>query len=132
MALPLEPDRNLAPNLSKSGKFVKGIALFNAGEFFRAHELWEELWLASHGRDKLFLQGLVQSAAAFHHHSRGNLGGAASLLPASRAKLSEFPDIHWGIDLRDLRDRLSEWRTALAENPGTELIQTPRIRLRGE
>lgn len=123
-------DRKLATISSDFGKLAEGIALFNAKEFFRAHEVWEELWFVSRGNDKKFLQGLIQLAAAFHHQVRGNSSGAASLLKTSCAKLAEFPDLKWGIDLRDLRDRLNEWQTALLENRNAESIQLPRIQLR--
>lgn len=128
MALRPEPDTSRAPNPSKSGQFAEGVALFNAGEYFRAHEVWEELWLASSGKDKVFLQGLIQSAAAFHHHNRGNFPGAASLLKGGCAKLGELPDNYWGINLSNFRDSLVEWQTAMENNRKRESQATPKIR----
>ena len=116
---------------SKAEKFLQGVALFNAGKFFRAHEAWEELWLTSSGTDKLFLQGLIQTAAALHHLSRGNSSGAKSLLEAGCAKLARLPDDFWGIklgnlvkDSRALLTRLKERSEVMEKFPRIELKRT--------
>lgn len=95
--------------MEESKKFQRGVALFNAGEYFEAHEVWEELWLAASGDQRIFLQGLIQLAAALHHFGRGNLLGMRSLLAAGLAKLDGFPDAHWGIDVAKLREDTREW-----------------------
>jgi len=132
MTLRPEPDTSRAPNPSKSGQFAEGVALFNAGEYFRAHEVWEELWLVSSGKDKVFLQGLIQSAAAFHHHNRGNFPGAASLLKASCAKLANFPGNYCGMDLSVFLTCLIEWQKSLKSNRKGESLPAPQIRLLSE
>ena len=43
-----------------------GAALYARGEYFEAHEAWEELWLSLDGEPRLFVQGLIQVAAACH------------------------------------------------------------------
>jgi predicted metal-dependent hydrolase len=60
--------------------FERGMELFNAGRYFDAHEVWEDLWREMHGRDKLLVQALVQSAVALHHASTGNYVGAKSVM----------------------------------------------------
>ncbi|MHB8754078.1 MAG: DUF309 domain-containing protein [Candidatus Acidiferrales bacterium] len=97
--------------------------LFNSGEFFKAHEVWEEPWLVAAEPDKLFLQGLIQLAAAFHHHSRGNREGAKSLLEAALKKLQKFPDQFRGVNLRALRSAANASLAILA----TGEIATPNI-----
>lgn len=78
--------------------FFRGIAHFNAGEFWHAHEAWEELWLESESRLVEFLQGLIQLAAAYHHAKRGTLRGAVRLFDASLAKLDAFPAGYCHVD----------------------------------
>src|SRR5258707_15213698 len=70
------------PHKSESELFAHGVALFNTRYFFEAHEAWEEIWLHTPPPEKTFLQGLIQVTAAFHHQSRENLRGTASLLRA--------------------------------------------------
>jgi len=47
---------------------------------------------------KLFLQGLIQLAAAYHHVRRGTLRGAPRLFDAALRKLATFPPGYCGID----------------------------------
>lgn len=95
-------------------EFQRGAALFNAGEFFDAHEVWEDVWRAAPAEEKKFLQGLIQVAVALHHHSRGNLAGARSLLARAQRNLSGYPDSHGGVDLSALRQQLAACEQALA------------------
>ncbi len=99
----------IARAMRENAPFRRGIALFNAGKFFEAHEAWEEIWMTETGSEKTFLQGLIQIAAAFHHQIRGNPRGMKSLLAAGLAKLSRFPATHGGIDVADLRKAAAEW-----------------------
>lgn len=77
--------------------FLRGIAHFNAREFWDAHEAWEELWLAAESDLEQFLQGLIQLAAAYHHAQRGTLRGAVRLFAAAQRRLAPFPDPCCGI-----------------------------------
>ncbi len=108
-------------------KFQRGVALFNSGEFFLAHEVWEELWMNEAEPEKTFLQGLIQLAAAFHHYVRGNSAGAQSLLAAAAVKLQRFAPNHRGIAVDELRQDAIWWARMLGEgqNPGRERL--PRI-----
>jgi dTDP-4-amino-4,6-dideoxygalactose transaminase len=89
--------------------------LFNAGSFFDAHEVLEDVWRELQGKDKEFLQALIQAAVGLHHHSTGNLTGARSLLARSSRKLADYPSVYCGIALDNLRCALEEWIEALAD-----------------
>jgi predicted metal-dependent hydrolase len=106
--------------------YRRGISLFNQRNFFDAHEVWEDVWRESTGPEKKFLQGLIQVAVAFHHHSTGNLVGAQSLLERARRNLAEYPEEFGGIGLAALLDSMAAWREAIAS--GEESPEWPRIR----
>lgn len=110
-------------------RFARGVAHFNAQEYFEAHEVWEELWLVAQEPEKTFLQGLIQVAAAFHHHARENARGARSLLAAGIAKLQGFPDGHRGIAVNDLRTEAKSWLEEIDARGGVESRALPRIRI---
>ena len=61
-------------------RLMRGVAAFNAGGFFAAHEIWEALWLETVGPEKVPLQGLVQIAAGYAKIESGVRGGAIKLL----------------------------------------------------
>ncbi len=77
-----------------------GARLFDAGSFFEAHEAWEAIWRieADAGR-RVFVQGLIQAAAAFHKTHAGGRGAidgggteaALRLLAKALAKLEGTP-----------------------------------------
>jgi predicted metal-dependent hydrolase len=88
--------------------FARGARLFDAGEFFEAHEAWEERWRdATDKVERDFLQGLVQVAAAFHKLLVMKSAEAASrLLAKGLAKLDACPARVQEIDLAAFRERL--------------------------
>lgn len=91
---------------ASSRLFETGLAAFRAGRFFEAHEEWELLWKESKGDDRVFLQGLIQLAAACVHIGRGNAAPATRLLALAKAKLDRFGDEEGGIDLGFLRKEI--------------------------
>jgi predicted metal-dependent hydrolase len=115
--------------MTESEQFERGLAHFNAGEFFEAHEVWEEIWLAAPVPEKTFLQGMIQIAAAFHHYDRGNLRGTKSLLVAGLTKIDGFPGDHRGLALAELRDESQEWAVALAAEKDLGRRKLPKIRI---
>ncbi len=111
----------------KDRLYQKGLEAFNSGHFYDAHEHWEEVWLETPNPEKMFLQGLIQVAAAFHHYSRSNLQGTRNLLLAGLLKLDRFPEIHGELEIERLRLAVREWLAALnaGEIPKNEKL--PRI-----
>ncbi len=96
--------------------YLEGIKLFNGAKFFEAHEVLEDVWRDARNPDRKFLQSLIQVAVALHHHSRGNLVGARSLLARATRNLEPYPDKFGGVDLLMLRRSLHRWSKALSEN----------------
>jgi uncharacterized protein len=107
--------------------FEHGVALFNAGQFFEAHETWEEIWLAENGPEKTFLQGLIQVAAAFHHAQRGNPAGMRSLLAAGLAKLAPFAGVRRGIAIEELCEDVQKCAERLAAEKDPKAKSFPTI-----
>jgi hypothetical protein len=96
----------------------RGLALFNAGRFFDAHEVLEDLWREAPRNSRLrrHLQGLVQLAVAFHHQSKGNYVGARSVLERALRNLSGVEESFPELDMKRLRASLKPWREHLAED----------------
>jgi hypothetical protein len=68
--------------------FERGRTLFNRGEYFDAHEEWEEMWSEFNLRDRLFIQGLIQVTVSFYHLATGNLRGSRNLMKRAIDKLT--------------------------------------------
>ena len=80
-------------------RYLAGIVLFNRGDFFEAHEVWESLWMDTHGPERPFIQGLIQAAVGLCHFCNGNVRGAAKLYKSSRDYMDRFRPTFWGLDL---------------------------------
>ena len=106
--------------------FLAGVAHFNAGEFWDAHESWETIWLEAESDVHMFLQGLIQLAAAYHHVKRGTFPGAVRLFDAALTKLEPFPKRWCGIDRTSAElaaHRHREWvADVLARNAKAERL----------
>ncbi|HXC33343.1 MAG TPA: DUF309 domain-containing protein [Verrucomicrobiae bacterium] len=111
----------------KERLYQKGLEAFNSSQFFEAHELWEDVWRETPGPDKKFLQGLIQVAAAFHHHSRANLLGMQRQLQAGLLKLEAFPEVHGELEVEPLRHAVRGWLAAIASGAVPKEMQPPRI-----
>lgn len=93
-----------------SDRIRDGLRLFNERYFFEAHEVLEDVWHRDHGPSRLFLQGLIQICAGFHHFQNGNPRGAAELLQRGADKMRKYPEEYLGLDARRLLDRVDACR----------------------
>lgn len=93
----------------KQRLYLQGLDAFNSARFYDAHEHWEEVWLNAANPEKMFLQGLIQVAAAFHHHSRDNVLGTRNLLREGLMKLERFPEAYGDLEIENLRVTVREW-----------------------
>jgi uncharacterized protein len=110
------------------GALAKGLSLYDAGEFFTAHEEWESVWLKLPEPEKTFLQGLIQVTAAFHHLQRDNRLGTVLLLQAALRRLDRYPEAFGGISVALLCDDIRERLRILDAGEPASGIPSPRIR----
>ena len=80
-----------------------GIELFNAGEYFEAHELLEDAWNADESTAKELYRAMLQIALAYLQIERGNYRGAVKMFLRVRQWLAPLPDHCRGVDLAQLR-----------------------------
>ena len=57
----------------------QGMDYFRAGDYFAAHDAWEEVWRELHGRRRLFWQAMIQLAVGMHHWENENHKGCRSV-----------------------------------------------------
>jgi hypothetical protein len=110
------------------GALAEGLRLYDAGEFFTAHEAWESVWLKAPEPEKTFLQGVIQVTAAFHHLQRNNPLGAVLLLQAALRRLDRHPPGFGGISVTLLCEDVRECLGKLESGAGAAQLVSPRIR----
>ena len=96
-------------------RYLAGVLFFNAGDYFEAHEVWEDLWAESHGDERRFYQGLIQAAVGLFHFGNGNLGGAAKLYRSSRDYMRPCGSPFLGLDVDAFWLRMGECFRPLLE-----------------
>jgi predicted metal-dependent hydrolase len=83
---------------------ARGIELFNRGEFFEAHEVWEEAWTPERDPRRLFLQSLIHVTVGAYHATRGNPDGAGRQLRKALRKMEAYLPAYEGVNLAQLRE----------------------------
>ncbi len=112
--------------------YLRGIELFNRGEFFNCHDAWEELWLEVGPPRANFLKGLIQASVALYHLDAGNLKGAMKLYEGQKIYLSPYRPKMMGLEIDPFLNGMDKaFAEALSGKPNVKLDQTlaPQIRL---
>ncbi len=104
-------------------RYLAGIAAFNRGDYFEAHEVWEELWKDCPPQERLFIQSLIQAAVALYHWSRTNPAGASRLLAAGREKMQGYRPDHSGLNVDDFWTRVAACLTNDRPRPPMPIIE---------
>ncbi|HYH97099.1 DUF309 domain-containing protein [Hyalangium sp.] len=89
---------------------AEGVALFNAGRWYEAHEFWEEAWRQESGARRGLLQGLIQVAAGWLKHQEGRTEGARTLFTRALERLEPLPASFEGVDVGVLVSQVRQWR----------------------
>jgi len=79
-----------------------GLAAYDRGDVFLAHELLEPAWMGTPDlAERELLQGLIKVAAGFVHAARGNASGVTKNLRGARDRLASSGDAgrRFGIDV---------------------------------
>ena len=86
-----------------SAEALHGLELFNAGEYFEAHEVLEAAWNADLTPGRELYRALLQTAVAYLQIERANYNGALKMFLRLRQWLAPLPDRCRGVDVARLR-----------------------------
>ena len=106
-------------------RFQQAVALFNAEEWYAAHDVFEELWHETTDPERRCLQGILQVAVAQLHLQLGNRRGATILFGEALGRLQRpgTPDL--GLDLETLCDCVRNRLQALQQDGDPECCTVP-------
>jgi predicted metal-dependent hydrolase len=77
------------PAAQRYAALAAGLAAYDRGDVFLAHELLEPAWMGTRDLgERELLQGLIKLAAAFVHAARRNPAGVAKNLRGARDRLA--------------------------------------------
>ncbi len=119
------------PPAARAAALRDGLAAYDRGDFFEAHELLEPAWMGTDDPgERAFLQGLIKLAAAYVHDVRGNPTGIVKNLTGARAWLLEASGdqpTRGGIDLVRLVDDVDRRLADLVANPTGPTLEAPNL-----
>ncbi|HSL34379.1 MAG TPA: DUF309 domain-containing protein [Candidatus Limnocylindrales bacterium] len=120
------------PAAARRRALERGIAAYDRGDFFEAHEVLEPAWMGTADiAERELYQGLIKLAAAFVHGVRGNPRGIARNLSGARERLAAAAAASptaGRLDLLDLLAAVDERLARLAAEPGDASIDPPVLR----
>jgi predicted metal-dependent hydrolase len=113
------------PDEERRAALRDGLAAYERGDWFLAHELLEPAWMGTRDlAERELLQGLIKLAAAFVHGARSNPAGVAKNLRGARERVvaGRAAGAQLGIDADALVERVDAWLTS----PGGPAVEIPR------
>lgn len=83
--------------------FLQGVALFNAGDYYRQHDVFEALWREDTRPIRELYQGVLQIGVALYQVQQGNYRGAIKMLRRGLLRLRDLPPVCQRLDVDALR-----------------------------
>tara|TARA_B100001250_G_C19468474_1_gene643399 strand:+ start:201 stop:590 length:390 start_codon:yes stop_codon:yes gene_type:complete len=83
-------------------RYILGMKLFNSCDWYRAHDVFEEIWHETIGPERQTLQGILQIAVAQVHLANGNTNGATILYGEALGRLRNSRFDSLGLDISEL------------------------------
>lgn len=82
---------------------IKGMGLFNDGEYWLAHEALEEAWKDEGGAVRELYRAILQTGVVYLHIERNNYNGAVKTYRKVQKWIQPWPDVCRGIQIGELR-----------------------------
>lgn len=120
-------DLPTAPSLLADDRCLKAIELFNAQDWYAAHDAFEEIWHEALGGQRKLLQGIIQLAVAEHHLNNGNRRGSLLLMAEGLNHLQACLALDSGLDLQPLHAIASQRLAALQADQNLAELPLPRL-----
>ena len=83
-------------------RFEIGMKLFNSCQWYKSHDVFEEIWHETGGAERQLLQGILQVSVAQVHLENGNLNGATILYGEALGRLKNPQLDNLGLDIEGL------------------------------
>ena len=88
-------------------RFEIGMKLFNSCQWYKSHDVFEEIWHETGGAERQLIQGILQVAVAQVHLENSNLNGATILYGEALGRLKRFHLANFGLDIEGLSNCVS-------------------------
>lgn len=93
--------------ITKEEAIEKGIGYFNHERFWECHEVLENAWKKSEGKEKELIQGIILVAAALVHYQKNENDICLSIFRRALEKIGDTKGKYHKIDVDALRNKVS-------------------------
>lgn len=105
--------------------YERGLELAAEGEWFAAHEAFEDAWRAAAAEEKDFFQGLVHVVVAWYHADvTGRRRACESQIEKAARRLRAFSPEHRGVDVAALLESVERARGRFPDLPRPRFRRT--------
>ena len=87
---------------TNDSRFEIGMKLFNSCQWYKSHDVFEEIWHETGGSERQLIQGILQVAVAQVHLENGNINGATILYGEALGRLKRLQLSDFGLDIEAL------------------------------
>ena len=101
---------------TKEKLYEEGRNYFKSGDYFEAHEYWEDLWSDFRLKDAKFIQALIQLSVGYFHITNLNINGARGLLNKCKPKFELYLPESRGINVLNVLSCVDNSLNHLEEN----------------
>jgi len=110
--------------------WLEGVRLFNEGQYFEAHDTWEEVWnrVRDHRRER-FYRAIIQAAVTLELLRRGRAVGVRQVYVSSAELFEGLPEVFMGVDIPALLSKLRHAIEPVIEDLETRSVQVDPSRL---
>ena len=85
-------------------RFERGMQLFNSCQWYKSHDVFEEIWHETGGTERQLLQGILQVAVAQVHLENNNINGATILYGEALGRLKRYRLDNFRLDIENLSE----------------------------
>ena len=83
-------------------RFELGMKLFNSCQWYKSHDVFEEIRHETDGPERQLIQGILQVAVAQVHLENNNINGATILYGEALGRLKRFQLTNLGLNIVEL------------------------------
>lgn len=118
--------------------YLEGVRLFNEGDFFGAHETWEDCWNGTHDRRReRFYRAVIRGAVTLHLLRQGRAVGCRQVFVDCVNTFEGLPPVFMGLDIaRHIENLRGAIRPALDDLEARQVRIDParlfKMELRGD
>ena len=98
---------NQEESFINDSRFELGMKLFNSCQWYKSHDVFEEIWHETGGPERQLIQGILQVAVAQVHLENSNLNGAKILYGEALGRLKRHHLSNFGLDIEGLSNCVS-------------------------